>query len=119
MKINIVDVGSLTKEAKYSHFTLKYEDKGKTFTRKIVSFSPVYDALAAAKAGDTFNVEIKKDQNGNWTWEKASPDVASASPAAGGGTKGNWETAEERARRQILIVRQSCLAQSVASFRNA
>ena len=30
--------------------------------------------------------------------------------------KGNWETKEERDRRQILIIRQSCLSSAVNAF---
>jgi hypothetical protein len=59
---------------------------------------------------------LAKDDNGYWQWKNVVP-VAEGAPmvagTAGTGKAGNWETSEERARRQILIVRQSCLAQAV------
>lgn len=115
-RIQITKMDPVVREAKYSFIPLTYTDKGKTFTRKIVSFSPVYEAISAAVAGDTFEVDVKKNANGIYEWMSAvKVDASAALPSAGTtGKSGNWETTEERARRQVLIVRQSCLAQAVA-----
>lgn len=115
-RIQIAKLDPVVREAKYSYIPLTYTDKGKTFTRKIVSFASVYDTISKASVGDFFEIELKKNANGNWEWVNATKvEEGSPTTAAGStGKSGNWETSEERARRQILIVRQSCLAQAIA-----
>lgn len=120
MRIKIVSVGPVQKEAKYFQFVLTYVDlkQAKEFTRKMMSFTKVpYEALKGAKEGEVYEVEIKKNENGFWEWVEVSKIVEGDAPAPSapsGKRTGDWETSEERARRQILIVRQSCLAQAVA-----
>lgn len=117
MQIKILSVGPVVKEGKYFQYQLAYTDKGKDFKRNMVSFDKVpYEAFKDAKEGEVYDVTIKKDDNGFWKWiEVAKADGTAPAKAAGGetGRAGNWETAEERARRQVLIVRQSCLAQAI------
>lgn len=129
MQIKVNSIGELVSEKTgkggYFHFTLKYDKDGKEYSRKLVSFGgslPSYNAIKDAKVGDKFDVELKKDDTGNWQWLSAVPTGDSvAKKAANGetsgftttGKSGNWETTEERARRQVLIVRQSCLAQAI------
>lgn len=125
MQIKVNSIGELVSEKTgkggYFHFTLKYDKDGKEFSRKLVSFGgslPAYNSIKDAKAGDKFDVELKKDDTGNWQWLSATPTtgaaVAESKTSGETGKSGNWETTEERARRQVLIVRQSCLAQAIA-----
>lgn len=119
MRIKVVAVGPVQKEAKYFQFVLTYVDlkQSKEYTRKMMSFTKVpYEALKGAKEGEVYEVEIKKNDNGFWEWTEVSKIVEGEEkiPVTSGTKSGTWETPEERARRQILIVRQSCLAQAVA-----
>jgi len=118
MRIKIVSVGPVEKEAKYFQFVLTYIDlkQSKEYTRKMMSFTKVpYEALKGAKADEVYEIEVKKNDNGFWEWVEVVKIDGNAAPAAAGGVKtGTWETPEERARKQILIVRQSCIAQAVA-----
>lgn len=119
MRIEVLRLDPVVKEAKYFHYTIHYLNDGKEFKRKLVSFSTgklPYDALKAAKPGEKYDIKLEKDENGNWFWSEVIKVTGEAMSAKDGttGKAGNWETTEERARRQILIVRQSCLAQAVA-----
>jgi len=120
MRIQISMVGPTTKEAKYSWFELVYKSDGKSQKpKKIMSFNDEFKTLQDAQPGDSFDVKLEKDDNGYWQWKNVTKVEAGApEPAAAAsgttGRAGNWETPEERARRQVLIVRQSCIAQAVA-----
>ena len=121
MRIKVDGISPVTKESKYFFFVVNYSQDGKPQKpRKIVSFGTgetAYAALKDAAVGDSFDVALEKDNNGYWQW-KTVTKVEDGAPSTLSGTtgkSGNWETSEERARRQILIVRQSCLAQAVAA----
>lgn len=122
MRIQVKSVSPVTKEKSYYYFTLDYSQDGKDAKpKKIMSFAEeAYGKLKDAKGGDSFDVKLEKDNNGYWQWVTVTQVEAGADPTPGTSTgkSGNWETSEERARRQILIVRQSCLAQAVASMVN-
>ncbi len=109
----------------YDNFTKKVEVK----SRKVMPFGDggqgVIDALTGAEKGSKFQIEAVK--NGEyWDWTAANiqdkgTEMASApasKPATAVAGRSNYETPEERARRQVLIVRQSCIAQAVAAFSN-
>lgn len=123
MRIKVNSVGPVVKEKSYYFFELDYSQDGKPSQKpkKIMSFADVpYKALKDAKEGDNFDVKLQKDDNGYWQWVEVTQVAEGSSPTAAAsgttGKAGNWETSEERARRQILIVRQSCLAQAVATW---
>jgi len=122
MRIKVSMVGPIQREAKYQWFELVYQSDGKSQKpKKIMSFNDEFKTLNGAQPGDTFDVKLEKDDNGYWQWnnvekvEAGSPEPVAASGSTG--RAGNWETPEERARRQVLIVRQSCIAQAVAWLR--
>lgn len=122
MRIEIMTKGEVVKEAKYSYFELFYKKDGKADKpKKIMSFNDEFNILKDAEAGTEYDVDLTKDDNGYWQWKNvriagtAAPAGSGAATTGGStGKAGNWETSDERARRQILIVRQSCLAQAVA-----
>jgi len=125
MRIEVRRVGEVVNEAKYSYFELDYKKDGKAERpKKIVSFNDEYKILKDATEGQEFDVNLTKDDNGYWQWKDVRVAGEGATSASGGskasatsnttGKTGSWETPEERARRQILIVRQSCLAQAIA-----
>ena len=137
MQISIIDVGSLnTHSAKngrqYQSLEVTYKnEQGQAQSKKLMSFSApdVFKAAQAWTKGDSVNVSTKKDDNGYWQWIKILEDGevdsqatvgAGAAPAQGAkpvaARTSNYETPEERAARQIMIVRQSSLSNAVATL---
>lgn len=133
MQISVINVTNQTvptSKGSYQALEVTYKEvaSGKTGTRKIMSFvkesKNAFDNLADAKFGDVFDVKMVKDaQDKYWVWTDAQKGTANAgtesvakgtSPAATTVGKGNWETAEERAARQVYIIRQSSLSTAAA-----
>ena len=127
MLINIVDVGAPNTHAakngrSYQSIEVTYKnDLGQTQSKKLMSFSnpTVFNHIKDLNKGDLLNVTTEKDANGYWQWtgiggDNAVAETKQATPATGGRVTGsNYETKEERAARQILIVRQSSLSSAV------
>ena len=76
-----------------------------------VAQKETYNTLVNAAAGEVYDIKAVKDGK-FWNWESAVPAAGGSVPASSSGTssKGNWETAEERAMRQVWIIRQSSIA---------
>lgn len=127
MLINIVDVGAPNTHAakngrSYQSIEVTYKnDQGQTQSKKLMSFSnpTVFNHIRDLSKGDSLNVTTEKDANGYWQWtgiggDNVVTETKQATPATGGRVTGsNYETKEERAARQILIVRQSSLSSAV------
>lgn len=103
-------------KGKYNQLTIVYTDIGsdKDHTYKLMSFvnKDAYLLLKSAKVGDTFSVVTNKNDKGYWTWESVSP--AGSKPKANPAPRSTYETPEERAQKQIYIVRQSSLTSAIA-----
>lgn len=128
-------------KAGYYTIEVAYKDNGKVGGRKFVSFKEpqVFEALKELQTGDTVQIAMEKEAGTDgreyWVWkevtkvesssEQASspaPQAAQATPIAtptstgtkaGGKVLGsNYETPEERARKQVFIVRQSSVDQA-------
>ena len=81
-------------------------------------------------SGDVIHVSTEKDQNGYWQWtavgtadtttDNRGDDSSAAAPtqakAATRVSGSNYETKDERAARQVMIVRQSSLSNAVATL---
>lgn len=121
IKIKNVEV-STPPGKKYQLAEVVYsDDRGETKTKKLLSFKnpAVFATIKDAKNGDSFDVTSEKIGD-YWEWTAASV-ANSAAPTATksvGQTRSTYETPEERAARQVLIVKQSCLAQAVAHTRD-
>jgi len=123
-----------TAKGSYQVIELAYKNKSfqdKLEGKKVMSFTnkDVFTALSKASFGDVFNVSRVKNDKGFWDWTAVStgslPDSDASTPASTSvstsssvktGTvvpKSNYETAEERAARQVLIVRQSSVSSAV------
>jgi len=130
MLINIVDVGTPSTKASstgrsYQEIDVTYKtENGQVSNKKIMSFSnpSVFNHLKDLTKGEVVHVTTVKNAKGYWDWtgignEEDAPAPTQSKPAtaqAGGRVTGsNYETKEERAARQILIVRQSSLSSAV------
>lgn len=98
------------------------KDGGENKTKKVMSFAnpSVFNAVKDAKQGDVFDIEFTPgDQYYNWA--KATPAGSAKAPAADSkgasvtSSRSTYETPEERAKKQVYIIKQSCLAQAVAA----
>lgn len=127
--INVVQVEKTTKptaKGSYQQLDVAYKnlESGKLESKKIMSFASkaAFDALANAKQGDSFTVTSEKnDKTGYWDWTSVNQAAPGAQQdttpqAKFVPTKSTYETPEERAQKQILIVKQSSLSSAVAAL---
>lgn len=95
---------------------------GKVDSKKVMSFvaKDVFETLSKAQQGDSFEIVSEKDKNGYWQWISATALGKSAGGTSGaksGPARSTYETSDERAARQVYIVRQSSIANAIA-FQN-
>ena len=134
IQITIIDVSApqkiATAKGGYNAIEVAYKKDGKVEGKKILDFvnKEIWKKVQQMKVGETYDIELVKDKNDYWQWNGITPGgsgesaqgsapsegVSSGSSAASRPTSGrvtgsNYETPEERARRQVLIVRQSSL----------
>lgn len=116
-------------KGKYKMAEVAYKDiaKGQVSSKKLMSFNnpAVYKTIVDAKKGETYNIEMQKNDKGYWDWIAASlaggagtsnaPETAAKASGSTGFTspKSTYETPEERAKKQVYIVRQSSLSTAV------
>ena len=122
MQIEIVNV-TVENKGKYSMATVAYRNDGKLAEKKVMSFgngAKAFAILGDAKPGQQYNVRAEKNDKGYWDWVEVSEGGATA-PAAGAKTtptpRSTYETPEERAQRQILIVRQSSVSSAIEYYK--
>ena len=139
LQIEVVNVSiSTVPTAKGSYQVADVAYKNKTFQdklegKKVMSFSnkEVFNTLSQAKFGDVFEVTRVKNDKGFWDWVSLgtagsvpTEPVSTGTSAASSGfstpvktgtvtPKSNYETSEERAARQVLIVKQSSISSAV------
>jgi cell fate (sporulation/competence/biofilm development) regulator YlbF (YheA/YmcA/DUF963 family) len=133
VKIQVIASQIETKQGAKSSYqqleiTYKDLDKNKVASKKVMSFAKpetVFKSLVTAKPTDVYDIElIKNEGTGYWDWTSATKSTAMAVQASAGtnniisvpsqpATKGGWETPEERAKKQIYIVRQSSISAAV------
>lgn len=127
MQITVIDVVQETLAAKngrtFQQLVVSYKnDKGMSQAKKLVSFSNP-DLFKSAKSwlkDQVYNVKtVKNEKTGYWDWVglEGEQTVAETKSSASTGTRvagSNYETKEERAARQVYIVRQSSITNAVA-----
>jgi len=143
MQITIINVDStpaVTKTGKdYKFLDVTYKNltfQGKVESKKVMPFGSkeVYATLERATKGQTFTLLREKDKDGYWQWisivegEVQLDTTTTAQPAGGaaprastGATvapKSTYETAEERAKKQVYIIRQSSISSAIAMLKN-
>jgi hypothetical protein len=110
--------------SKYSIANVVYSFNGQNKTQKLMSFAnPQVFKDIQGLVGKTVLVETSKNAAGYDQWAKV---VDVDNPEAGGSTgpskasttpvKSTYETPEERARRQVLIVRQSSISSAIQTL---
>lgn len=135
IQISLVDlVDATTKGGKpYQVVEVTYKNlsfQGKVESRKIMPFGDTAETaktLRTATKGDLFEIKVVKNAAGYNDWVSATPagegapEAAPAPRAAASGgftpatqvAKSTYETPEERAKKQVLIVRQSSLSNAI------
>lgn len=134
MKISILAVQTTTQTSKagkpYQQLEVTFKNLtfGKVESKKLMPFGEnknAFDALANAKAGDVFEVTVVKNTAGYNDWPtvvQAPPGADAAAQSAGNisgkpvQVKSTYETPEERAKKQIYIIKQSSLSSAVATL---
>lgn len=141
MNITILSVQSTTQTSKagkpYQQLEVAFKNNtfGKVESKKLTPFGAQkasFDALANAPTGAVFEVAVVKNDAGYNDWTsvtQAPPNTAIGTPAGsinnapGAMAKGNtvqvkstYETPEERAKKQVYIIRQSSISAAIASL---
>lgn len=121
-----IRIKSITDEnkGKYNQLNVGYLDinSGQEHTYKLMSFvnKDAYTLLKSAKADDEFNVTCNKNDKGYWTWEDVSVLGSQVKTVKANTTpRSTYETPEERAKKQLYIVRQSSITNAVAMLQAA
>ena len=133
MVIRIIDVeeSTATNKANKPYTVLDISYKNVTFQDKVESKKhnqygdkTVYATLKDAKKGDVFTILREKDDAGYWQWvgieQGENAPMAAAKPAAQAATaapKSNFETPDERAKKQVYIIKQSCIGYAIESLK--
>lgn len=116
-------VATVNGTKKYSTIEVAYKgEDGKVAGKKIVSFAQpaVYNILVDAKSGEVYSV-VSEKVNDYWTWtsvKKGSESPSTSTTNTVGRSlntspKSTYETPEERAKKQVYIVRQSSLSNAI------
>jgi len=109
--------------------------QGKVEGKKVMSFGAAkasFEALAIAQSGEVYDVTVVKNDKGFNDWTSMTKGVAGAAQAQPQGAKpfggipvattvsqparSNYETPEERAKKQVYIIRQSSFSTAVAGL---
>ncbi len=123
MQIELTSIGQVYVDKKLEKLELHYLRDGKPSKRLLVNVADskdVFQKVRGAKVGDKFDIELRKDGE-FYNWIGANQILsdypeAAAAPAKGvpAVAKSTYETSEERAARQVFIVRQSSIANAIA-----
>jgi len=123
-----------TTKGSYQQLEVTYKNltySGKVESKKLMSFGAnagAFKTLAEATNGSQWEVTVVKNAQGYNDWPTVVPSSgateATPSPQTSGAqarsqpgqTRSTYETPEERAQRQILIVRQSSLSAAVSTL---
>lgn len=124
-----------TAKGSYQQLELVYKNltfQNKVESKKLMSFGAgagSFVTLSTAQSGSNWDIEVTKNDKGYNDWvgctesngavPAQAPATAAGRPAPAATTtapRSNYETPEERAQRQVLIVRQSSLSAAVATL---
>jgi len=133
MQIQVLSVSvSTTPTAKGSYQSAEVAYKGEDGQvkgKKVMSFGAgavAFKVLSKAQPGETYSVTPVKNDKDFWDWTDVkkmdgtapittTQDTTSTARAPAGKVVGsNYETSDERAAKQVFIVRQSSIANAIA-----
>lgn len=105
----------------YKTLTVVYTKDGKEESKKLVDFTnkDVFEAASKLEPGTNVKVTIEK-QGDYWQWTKIESNERQGDTMAEARStrpSSTFETAEERAKRQIYIVRQSSISSAIEYFK--
>ena len=129
MQISVISTSVETKptaKGSYQQLEVVFKNltyQGKVESKKLMSFGAgagAFTTLSKAEQGTVWEVTVVKNAQGYNDWTAVVPSEGAQAPqvapsainstkAAVGATRSTYETPEERAQRQVLIVRQSSL----------
>ncbi len=125
MHIELTSVGAVYVDKKLEKLEAHYLRDGKPSKRLLVNVADskeVFQKIRGAKVGDKFEIELRKDGE-FYNWIGANQILSDYPTAPAAPTKGvsavaksTYETSEERAARQVYIVRQSSIANAIAFY---
>lgn len=107
---------------KYDKAEVVYSSNGQNRTQKIMSFSnpAIFAQVRKMVSGETYDVEIVKNDAGFNQWAKivaatndAAPPVSGEKPTTGRTNVSTYETAEERKIKQMYIIKQSSISNAI------
>lgn len=137
MKIKIIAVSQETKTSSkgtpYQLLSVTFINKtfrDKTETKNLLPFGSqeaAFKVLSQAQAGDFYEIQVTKNDKGYNDWVSCKPiteaEVGSPAPATGGtrspggsASGRDYETREERAAKQVYIVRQSSIDYAIKTL---
>lgn len=117
----------------YDKLEVAYKNgEGKIASKTLMPFGDgkeVYNTMSRATPGSYFSVEQVKNAKGYWDWtsvarQDAAPPVAKTqagaqiSAANGSSNSRGFETPEERANKQVYIVRQSSISNAIEMLKS-
>ena len=139
MQIELMSVSDEYDKGKYKARDIAYNREGKKSTRTLMVFKgteELFEVLVAAKRGDILEIELEKVEKGDQTFynwisatktenaggPRGAPDKDTGPPADKprssspykASTGRDFETHDERAAKQVYIIRQSSLANAIA-----
>lgn len=123
INIEVVDVTiedvAKPKGGTYEKATVVYKGyEGKLESKALMGFATpkdVWEVVTKAKKGDSYSVEREKDPSGKyWNWVGITRQDMPVTRGNATPTKPTYETPDERAKRQVYIIRQSSLSSAVA-----
>lgn len=120
MKVTIKDVSVewvAKGKAKYGKATVAYTYNGEQRSQNIMSFAnPSVFKQVQELVGQEVEVTLTKNAQGYSEWSAIGVGESSstvASPTSTRVTGSNYETAEERAKKQVYIIKQSSIANAI------
>jgi hypothetical protein len=127
-QITILKVEKEVSPKGYTVTNVSYKNaEGKVKGMKVFPFkeqAAVAASFADASPGDVYEAAFRKNDKDFWEFAPTPTKTGAtektvstqAAGASGGTTRSNWETSEERAARQVMIVRQSSLERALQYF---
>jgi hypothetical protein len=125
MQITLTKASNPRTEGKWGKLDIEYVQNGKTYKRTLVAIGPTKEVMQVLRkedaAGETFEIELETvDKDGqkfyNWVGAKKAEPSAAAEAKQTYVAKSNYETPEERAKKNVYICRQNALTNAVNYF---